>query len=116
MNTKVIIAICVCTLIVGATVFLILQIKYNQETNLIEESNAVESSLNEITSEMFEITTEDAETTSENVEMDSTTSKDLQDKPTIGLTPFVLIVAPVHCKEGERYVRSKKKCELIHRR
>lgn len=117
MNTKLIIAICVCTLIVGATVFLILQIKYNQEINLFEESKAVESSLNEIeiTTEMFEITKKDAETTSENVEMDSTTSQDLQDKPsTIGLKPFVLIVAPIHCKEGERYVRSKKKCELIH--
>lgn len=84
--------------------------------NLIEESKAVESSLNEIEiTERFEITIEDAETTSENVEMDSTTPQDLQDKPsTIGLKPFVLIVAPVHCKEGERYVRSKKKCELIH--
>lgn len=90
MNNKVLVAICGCVLLVVATLFVITNLTVNQSEPA--GSDIIESSLSNATETL---------TTEESVKSD------------VGIQPFLIIDAPVPCKNGERYVAAKNKCERV---
>ena len=85
MSKKIIIAICACLLLVGATIFVMMTLTVNQYES-IQEDLSNDMSLNSTESEGNVI-------------------------GTVPIKPYVVIEAPVVCKPNERYVASKRKCE-----
>lgn len=95
MNKKVFIAICGCVLLVGATVFVMVELNVDRDKqNVFEDSKSGFES-----------------------EIESTTLVDsLQQSHVVGASinepfvPVLVIDAPVQCKPGEIYSSLKKKC------
>lgn len=91
MNNKVLLAICVCVLLVGATLFVITELVVNQKETA--GSDTIEFSL-------------------ENSTEGSLTTEESSDS-TVAFQSFRIINAPVPCKKGEKYVAAKDKCERV---
>lgn len=133
MNKKVLFAICACVLIVAVTVCVVVQLVWLRDEMNAKDKNHQELLLNETLLNASDPKTETLEIQPEinineasaNDPLSSTLEDEAPKNSTedmstqligasigqMDFSPFVVIHAPVPCRQGYQYVAAKNKCE-----